>query len=484
MSKTIEAIPSAKVLINAIRSIGYSFSTAVADIIDNSISAEANKVIIESDPLDEEPFFYILDNGFGMNEEELKNAMLFGSNRDWKKENKEDLGKFGLGLKSASLSQCKNFIVASKKFGRINAMKFDLNVIESNNKWELQKLDNSEIDFLIGIDKLNEFKAGTIVIWNDFDKIEKTKFEESFRDLVKNSKKHSELVFHRFYEDIEIYYNGKRIEQRDPFLSSSKATQKGRNNQIKVENTFIEITPYTLPYANTLKSEEKKLLGLSDNKKSIYDDQGFYIYRNKRLIVWGSWLRMGIRSEFNKLARVKVDIPTELDDIWMLDVKKSSAKIPDSIKDALKYSVEDSIVRSRKVIRYPGEKEQKADFKIWNRIKQREGNVSYEINKENPLLNTILNKLDDEGEKLFSLLLKQLEEFIPKHSIHNDNADAINIVNGTEKEDKKEMMEQVVLILKNFKKDQREDMVNILVKMEQYKEIADYKQDILNQIKE
>lgn len=482
MAEYFESVPPAKVLINAIRSIGYSFSTAVADIIDNSVSAEATKVFIESDPLDEVPYFYILDNGYGMKLDELKNAMLFGSDREWKKDSKDDLGRFGLGLKSASLSQCRKFTVVSKKFGRINAMCFDLNRIEITNKWELQKLSESEIDGLPGLKELEKLNSGTLVIWNDFDKIESIKFEEAFREMVSDSKKHVELVFHRFYDEIEIYYNNRRIELRDPFLSNSLGTQIGRKTPIKIEDSKIEIIPYTLPFASTLNNEDKKLLGLSDTKKSIYDDQGFYIYRSKRLIVWGSWLRMGIRSEFNKLARVKVDIPTTLDDVWMLDVKKSSAKIPVSIKDALKFAVEDSVVRSRKVVRYPGEKEQKADFKIWNRINKREGNIVYEVNKKNPLIQSILNKLDNDGEKLFSYFIKQLENFIPKHSIHNDNAEALNILNGTEKEEKEEKLEQIYSVLKNFEKDERGDMLDVLIRMEPYKEISNMKSEILKNI--
>lgn len=146
-----------------------------------------------------------------MNSDELDNAMLFGSNREQKQDNEIELGRFGLGLKSASLSQCRKFIVASKKFGRIHAMCFDLDIVEQNNKLLLQLLDNTEIKNLPHIDDLIEYETGTLVIWQKFDKIEGSakKFEDTFRALVADSKKHVELVFHRFYDNIIIKYNQK-----------------------------------------------------------------------------------------------------------------------------------------------------------------------------------------------------------------------------------------------------------------------------------
>ena len=111
MSQVKTIIPPAASLIKGIRAIGYSFSTAVADIIDNSITAEATEIKIYFDPLDDIPYFLIFDNGYGMNRSELENAMLFGSNREGKIDCEQDLGRFGLGLKSVSLSQCKNLLL-------------------------------------------------------------------------------------------------------------------------------------------------------------------------------------------------------------------------------------------------------------------------------------------------------------------------------------------------------------------------------------
>lgn len=366
-------IPPAKSLIQGLRCIGYNFSTALADIIDNSISSDAKHIQVLSNPDDEEPYVVIFDDGHGMGFKELDNAMTLGSNRDEKEDSEYELGRFGLGLKSASFSQCLRLTVASKNCNRINAMRYDLKKIQEKNEWLLDILDSNEIDSLPEIDLLKNAKTGTLVIWQCFDKImeESDSFKNSFINTIGAAKSHIELVFHRFWDDINISFNGHRIEKRDPFLTNAPNHQEGRTMTINVDGQDIFVTPFVLPYANSLTEDNKRMLG---NPKSIYDDQGFYIYRNKRLIIRGSWLRMKIRSEFNKLARVRVDIPSSLDSLWMLDVKKSSAKIPDKIKDQLQISIKDSIVRSKREVKYIGKKESEAEHPLWQRIDLQVGN--------------------------------------------------------------------------------------------------------------
>ena len=140
MSKVVQQIPPARALINGIRAIGYSFSTSVADIIDNSIAANAKTINVFSDPLSDNPYFCILDDGTGMDYEELNNAMIFGSDRSKKTDDILDLGRFGLGLKSASLSQCRELIVVTKQQNEVFTMSYDLDVIEKNNDWNYKIL--------------------------------------------------------------------------------------------------------------------------------------------------------------------------------------------------------------------------------------------------------------------------------------------------------------------------------------------------------
>ncbi len=473
MSNKISAVPPAKALINGLRSIGYSFESAAADIIDNSITAEAKNIKIYSDPEDEEPYFLILDDGYGMNYKELENAMQFGSNRENKVDCAQDLGRFGLGLKSASLSQCRRFEVISYKFGRLHGMAYDIDEIEESNSWDLIVLDEDEINNVPHIKDLLSQESGTIVVWKKFDKLlaeSGSKFNSAFYNVIDVTTKHIEYVFHRFYDKVNIYINSKnKINRKDPFLVSSPRHQGGRTIPINIEDSVIYVTAHTLPYANTITPEEKALLG---NPKSIYDEQGFYIYRNERLIIWGSWLHMGFKSELNKLARVQVDIPSSLDKMWMLDVKKSSAKIPDLIKERIRIALSDSIVRSKKATRYVGEKEEKEDEPVWYRTKLRDGNVKYEINRNNPVLQTLQENIGEKENKLLNDFLSQIECYIPKGRIMNDNIDAVNIINSGDDAEETELISQINTVLDLVVPDKRPFILHELLKTESYKKIA------------
>lgn len=482
MSELVERQFPAKALLTGLRAIGYNFSTAVADIIDNSISACAGEIKIYSDPLETEPYFCILDNGCGMNAQELDNAMLPGSDRENKTDCKLELGRFGLGLKSASLSQCREFTVASKKYGKIRAMSFDLDVIEKENKLMLKQLNSDEIKQLPQISELDTYETGTLVIWTKFDKIESLakNFEDSFRSVVAESKKHVELVFHRFYNKIAIYYNNKRIEKRDPFLLDSVGRQQtGRTSNIIIDGSEIIVIPYTLPFANTLTSEEKALLG---NPKSIFDEQGFYLYRNERLISWGSWMHMGIRSELNKLARIQVDIPSTLDSVWMLDVKKSSAKIPDKIKDRIKMAVEDSIVRSKRTTKFPGVKEQSVTCKMWDRINEHEGKVRYQINREAPAIVALNDAIGETEKELLEIVLSQVESYLPKYSISNDNMESLNIVNSGDDCEEERLIEEIEKIVAIFEGDMQRIQFENIFMSEGYQKLFKRKDEIKRRI--
>lgn len=478
MSQLVERQFPAKALISGLRAIGYNFSTAVADIIDNSISACASEVRIFSDPLAKIPYFCILDNGCGMNSAELDNAMLPGSDRTAKEESKIELGRFGLGLKSASLSQCREFTVASKKFGKFRAMSFDMDIIETENRLMLKQLNDDEIIELPHIDQLKKYESGTLVIWTKFDKIEELakNFEDSFRTVVAESKKHVELVFHRFYNSVGIFYNEKRIERRDPFLIGSVGRQQtGRTSVIPIDDSVITVIPYTLPFANALTTEEKALLG---NPKSIYDEQGFYLYRNERLISWGSWMHMGVRSELNKLARIQVDIPSSLDSVWMLDVKKSSAKIPDKIKDRIKMAVEDSIIRSKRTTKFPGTKEQSAENKIWDRINEHEGKIRYQINRDSPAIVALKEALGNNENKLLEIVLSQIECYLPKYTISDDRMDSLTIVNSGEDLEDEHLIEEIKQILDMCPPDKKDIMFEKIFIAENYQRLTKRKSEI------
>lgn len=481
MSQELIKIPSAKALIKGLRCIGYSFSSALADIIDNSVSANAKNIFVLTNPDSQEPYVAVYDDGCGMGKKELENAMALGSNRDEKEDSELELGRFGLGLKSASFSQCLRLTVASKNISKINAMRYDLNKIQNTDKWTIDVLDDEEIEELPEIDRIKKSKTGTLVIWEKFDRIEEesSSFKDSFIATLGLAKQHIELVFHRFANIINFEFNGHKIEKRDPFLSEYACVQKGRVQNIKVSGHKIEVTPFVLPYANSLTEEHKRLLG---NPKSIYDDQGFYIYRNKRLIIWGSWLHMNVRSEFNKLARVRVDIPSDLDSMWMLDVKKSSAKIPDLIKEQLRISIKDSIVKSKREIKYPGKKEAEAELPLWKRVSLHGGEVKYEINREdNPIYSELVSLLDDDQKILLDAYLDKVEQFIPKGLIYSDNADSLKILNSEDALEEDKLVEELVFLAE--RSENPESCIEVLIQSQGYKKVEHRKAEIMERVK-
>jgi hypothetical protein len=255
--------------------------------------------------------------------------------------------------------------------------------------------------------------------------------------------------------------------------------QTGRTSTINIDGSDIIVVPYTLPFANTLTSEEKKLLG---NPKSIFDEQGFYLYRNKRLISWGSWMRMGIRSELNKLARILVDIPSTLDSVWMLDVKKSSAKIPDSVKEWIKIAVQDSVVRSKRTNKFPGVKEQAAIVKVWDRIDEHEGRIKYQLNRNNPIVVALNDSIGEKEKNLLEMLLSQIECYLPKYSIINDSNDSLNIVNSGVDAEEERLEDEIRDIIAMIDVDQQEQMFETLFMMESYQKVQPKKEEIRRRI--
>ena len=188
-----------------------------------------------------------------------------------------------------------------------------------------------------------------------------------------------------------------------------------------------------------------------ENGRSIYEDQGFYIYRNRRLIIWGSWLKMNVRSEFNKLARVQVDVPTSLDSVWMLDVKKSSAKIPEVIKTKLKIALQDSIIKSQRVIKRPGKVEKESKNKIWVRREFGKEEVSYEINKDNPLYSKLIGMIPEEAIPFFKSYMYEVEKNLPKFIIRDDLEENIKIRNKSS-EGLDEVEEELLEILYRYRR--------------------------------
>lgn len=433
--KEIELIPIAPILIESTRSVGYSFESAIADIIDNSIGNGAKQVDVFFDS-NNPPFIAILDDGIGMSKEELEQAMQYGSQSPIEERSEKDLGRFGLGLKMASLSQCRQLTVISKKNNEISAARWDLDYVLKTNKWTLIEFEKSEIENLIFYTDIAKKESGTAVVWTNFDKmiLGTNNIEKTFDEKIDIAKKHIALVFHRYLSDIDgikIFFNKKQIVPVDPFLENSPATQKLKEQSIFVEGKEIKVKPFVLPYISKMTSKDKQSIGdISD----LRQNQGFYIYRNRRLIIYGTWFRLIKNQELNKLARVRVDIPNSLDSVWEIDIKKSTASLPDKIKRNLVDIVENAVGRSEKVFSYRGRKENSDASLIapWSIVNDR-GSFRYEINKEAVLYKQLEACLDDNQLRFFNSFISTVENSFPfqqayYHMAKNNEIKQTNIV--------------------------------------------------------
>ena len=248
-------------MIESLRDIGYSFESAVADIIDNSITAEATNINIYFDFQESKLFLAILDDGNGMNENELIEAMRPGSKNPLDERNKNDLGRFGLGLKTASFSQCRKLTVISSQNDKKNGAIWDLDYVAKTEDWTLQLIDTNELNDLY---KFSELKSnGTLVIWENTDRIIDDTLQNITEEIIYEKmnlvEKHVSLVFHRFLKGsnkINIFINGKNIEPFDPFHTSHIATQELQEETINLNNEKIIVKPYILPHYSKLSQKE------------------------------------------------------------------------------------------------------------------------------------------------------------------------------------------------------------------------------------
>lgn len=417
-----ECVPFAPSLIESMRSLGYSFPAAIADLLDNSISAKARNIDIISTP-GMEPSLIILDDGNGMTENELCEAMRYGSSNPLETRREDDLGRFGLGMKAASLSQCRKLIVVSKKEGKVSAYSWDLDYVIDSESWMLMGFTEEEMLQFPRIDQLLEKEHGTYIYLSEFDRIKEGtgNLSETFNKCLDDMINHLALVFHRFIDEgLTIRVNQLELEARDPFLSYHRATQRKRESSFRINNEKITLKPFILPHLSKLSQDDLDKVGGKDRLRS---EQGFYVYRNKRLIIWGTWFRLERKDELNKLARVMVDIPNSLDYMWSIDIKKSAATLPDIIKKNMYNAVYESVMCSEAVHTYRGRKEKKdKDIEyVWERVKVRDG-YEYQINRKIPQLELLESTLDESQLRLLSSVINTIEASFPVSALYVDAA--------------------------------------------------------------
>lgn len=418
------AKPKPKSTINSYRSFGYNLSTAISDIIDNSISANANQIRLEYKWIGQDSFISIIDNGIGMNKEELISAMTPGSKDPDEERSERDLGRFGMGLKTASFSQCKRLTCITKK-ETLNTLKrcWDIDYINTENEWQLLDFvsDNSFVE------KIEKQESGTLVLWEKLDRIigaaeTSNEFVKAvFYDEMVKVKRHISLVFHKFIESkrLKIYFQNEEIHPHNPFLLNlSPKPEMGQPESF--DN--VEITYFILPHMSEIGKVEYENSGGS---LGWFQEQGFYIYRGDRLLVAGDWLGLEKKRDYSKLARIAVNFTNANDFNWHLDIKKSTATPPIKIRKELSRIAKIAIMKSAKIYNWRGQKivSEKGNINhepLWTDEKTREGIKKYKINRNHPIIKSLL----DENSKLTGKVLKLLEENVPIELIlSNQNED-------------------------------------------------------------
>lgn len=408
------------------RDLGYSLETAIADLVDNSVSANANSIEIICDLSGAQPLAVILDNGRGMNESELLEAMRHGTVNPRQPRSSRDLGRFGLGLKTASFSQCRSLTVVSAKGGVLCGAEWNLDRIDAADDWMLSILDNAELKALPYVERISTH--GTAVICKQLDRLVEDQ-EGNRRNEIVSEKldalgKHLSLVFHRFlsgdvkgYPKISIAVNGHPVEPFDPFCRRNPATQVLPEEVVRIGDAEVRMQPYVLPHHSRLTAREYDFY---QSRSDFISNQGAYIYRNGRLMAWGDWFRLVPKGEATKLARVQIDFPNSLDEDWTIDIKKSRARPPHAVRERLRQIIAKITARSVTVHRGRGQKLfQETDAPLWERYADH-GGIRFAINTQHPLIATLAAKLQPEDTNALRVLLDSIAASLPVEMIYSD----------------------------------------------------------------
>ena len=407
MAEKITSIPGAKRTINALRDLGYDLNSAVADILDNSISrGKAKNIYIDFNKDKKGKYhLFIFDDGNGMNSTILEEAMRIGSSND--DYSKGDLSKYGMGMKTASMSQASMITVLSKKIDCLQTgFTWDLNHVDKTDKWEIFRLNSNDIKKVKStlleknnnLEKLITRQSWTLVIWEDLADFQKNydsyssrvTSENYFNRVTDNLQIYLRLVFNRFLfgensaKKTNIFLNSKKLIGLDPFCRNEVHTteielsDKNGNYVIDENCSPIIIKRYILPTNpkkpgyfrfSSVESWEEASGTLSWN-----ESQGYYVYRNNRLISWGGWYRTKALDEHDKLARASIDLTGEHDELFTIDVKKTRIQFPEELRNHLKDNINSKFIAEAKK-RYAGSEKKKNE--VVNVVREKVKKVSH-----------------------------------------------------------------------------------------------------------
>lgn len=409
--------PDASSLMLSARSFGnYDLAGALADLIDNSINAKAKNVELICLFNNGNPVIHVVDDGQGMTRDELNAAMRPASKSPLEERSPDDLGRFGWGLKSASFSQCLCLTVLTRKTGVMSGAIWDLNRLEN---WKMATLTPQEVEQACsGALKSHD---GTEVIWTQCDRLSEEGGinQDQFNEMVVYARNRLALIYHRYLgnevprKKLTITVNGTPVEEYDPFHRKHNATQPSDPEIIRIAKKQVKITSYILPHYSKLKQSEFENLA---GDEGLIKNQGFYVYRNNRLIIYGTWFRLVKHGELSQIVRISIDIPNSLDSIWKITIDKSDAQLPSALRARLKQIVTSIKGKAVKVHRSKGGKiHDYGKIAVWSRY-AKHGEISYEINRDHPLVRHLLAMVPDSAE----CVLKTIEQGFPVNAFSQD----------------------------------------------------------------
>ncbi|HBA49052.1 MAG TPA: ATP-binding protein [Lachnospiraceae bacterium] len=337
-------------VMEGLRDTGYDFNTAVADIIDNSIAANASKVniLLQMDPAGE-VFVYIADDGCGMDFDELKNAMKYGSAE---RSNKASLGKFGLGLKTASTAFCRGLSVISRGKDMVERkVQWDLDYIAITGAWNLKQPEivPDEIDYL---NETAQNGTGTMIVWEKIDRLlndckTRAAAMKALKKVEQSLEFHIAMVYQRFLDkndqrtsNVTITVNGHEIEPWDPFCNGEENTTVLYEDELEIEMPEKSEIPELFIKAVLIpRRDEFSTREAGEAARVSNDMQGFYVYRENRLIHYGDWMGMFSKEPHGTLLRVELSFDHNLDEAFHVDIKKSRILLNEEIFKHIKDSV-------------------------------------------------------------------------------------------------------------------------------------------------
>lgn len=425
------APPRASAMIEALRGLGYSPAAAIADVIDNSIAAGASEVDVQFEWRGKQSSIAIVDNGSGMDAAALDMAMRLGERSPLDHRSESDLGRFGLGLKTASFSQARRLTVASRREGPVSSLRWDLDVLRDDPKGEWTLLEGAAPGSAILLASLEKMKSGTVVLWENLDRIVSAGVtDKHFLALVDRVEKHLSMVFHRFLEGrrLTVRINGSPIRPWDPFLSARSDTWRSGSDRFAVNGHEVVVEGFVLPHKDRLPPKVYEDAAGPDGWTS---QQGFYVYRHERLLVAGHWLGLGqgrswTKEEPFKLARIRLDIPNSADEDWKIDIRKSTARPPQEARQRLSLFAEDVRQRARRVFAFRGKSERGSRSgpisPAWRATRSADG-LRYRVERDHPAVASVIEQAGALRDDVIAML-RVIEETVPVQQIWLDTAEA------------------------------------------------------------